>query len=100
MSKEKKEGSDEVSAINFKLNFTTGSIASAATCGSADEALTTAREALRQSMISKSKKGQLSEAQAAQILSALISYKLESAKLTTEERAAFQEEHEAACSYL
>ncbi len=86
--------------ITLSLILAVGSMAQADTCGSVDEAISTTREMLRQTIISKSKKGQLTEQKAAQILSALISYKLETARLNDEERAALQEELEGVCSVL
>ncbi len=62
--------------------------------------IATAREKLRKTYTGKSPKADISQTEIAQILSALISFKLESTSLNESQRIEMQEEHEAVCSEL
>lgn len=77
-------------AKDSKKSVANRKVASAA-CGDVNTALSTMREV--------SRKGTISTPEAAQVMSALISYKLDDKKLSAKERESLQAEHEAACSF-
>ena len=90
----------KVLLVMLSLVIGTSSLATAATCGDLDESVAIAREAMWKASTSKSKVTKLSQVEIAQILSTLISYKLENSKLEVDKRVELQQEHEGVCSVL